>query len=112
MERTRPIISPTNLPCRSHTFCLLRHITIVCGFVIAAVTDSLSPIPLVAGIIELSEPHVWSWWGSEDGGMDRICDRPQMNSSVLTWCGGLGAISVGWPLKRQVVSNFPSSNAN
>jgi hypothetical protein len=36
----------------------------------------LSPIPLVAGIIEPSDAHVKSWWGSEDGGMDRICDRP------------------------------------
>jgi hypothetical protein len=60
-ERTRPMINPTNLPCRTNTFQPLSHTTIVCGPVTAAVTDLSSLIPLVAGIIDLSDPHAQFW---------------------------------------------------
>jgi hypothetical protein len=74
-ERMRPIIKPTSSRWRIKVFLPRSLTTTVCGPVTAAVTDLSSPILLIAGIIDSSDPQAQFWCGSEDGGRDTVCVR-------------------------------------
>jgi len=65
-DRIKPSICPISSPCRMHKFRLSILRTMVFGPVNAAITDLASPSALAAGIIDPSEAHVRSLWGSCD----------------------------------------------